>query len=94
MILRGHSRPICGSSSYRTSLTVLDQLRILVYQRHHRVSAGSREEEDRSLRSRRFVLIERLPVRRRGKGSNSDRRFLGHIIASWLAYQRQKQTRV
>src|SRR6266852_9306631 len=61
-------------ASYGGSLEgVLDQLRILVQQRHHRVSPGWRQEEDRSLRSGRFVLIERLSIRRRGKCRDSDR---------------------
>src|SRR6266851_7922149 len=58
-------------ASYGGSLEgVLDQLRILVQQRHHRVSLGWRQEE---LRSRRFVLIQRLSIRRRGESRYSDR---------------------
>src|SRR5260370_17183315 len=61
-------------ASYGGSLEgVLDQLSILVQQRHHRVSLGRRQEEDRSLRSRRFVLIQRLSIRRRGESRYSDR---------------------
>jgi hypothetical protein len=52
---------------------VLDQLRILIQQRHHRVSAGWRQEKNRSLRSGRFVLVERLSIRGRGKRRDSDR---------------------